>query len=912
MTVRRRDALFAIAASIALVVTGAATAFAAGVPGAPFDGFVGVQSVGAASGSGVVAQAATLRVTGAPGDARSGGFRMGQKIAWRVTAPDVGLDGTQGLSFVAGDDKVWVAGGVKDDSEASGGSRFLVGLDTQTGSMKWQTRIGGLEDHQLVCAPETLAGAAACAFGPSAGPGPADPIILELIRLADGRVMKHATLAQLGIAADYVPDVIHVFGQSVVVRAMTSTQMGEPTAGSAARIRGDLSSTMWQTPISNICNGGSGWPTVAHEGGDVLAISDAEAQAAFDFSTGKLLANPRCQTLDVFGTDGIVADASNYDAVPDSATTVANGHVVTLVSAGDFGTHSSVVNFSSSGKTAPLPLLYSADGDAVDGAAVAANAFDPKTKTTIWKSSVTGTYTGMRSGFFGAYNGSSLVLVDPSGHVTSVVPATGAVKWANSYPAPARGESEAGATQPRPMFANDGVVLVPDIDSGDNGSGHSIINAFDPGTGVKLWEIDDASILAQPSSLGGDAIPVSTGARNGSDIAALVPASSAGPTTAAGTLPALPQGLPTCPAGMTPISWSSFPRGHVLVCNGSRGYTVDYSRNHQSIQCSALAFVGSTFTLTCAHNERVLVTGGGALVQVSSASVSVIQPASVLRSASGGNATTGFVAASTSIPRTCPAGSTPISVSTWRGGWLLICGTDALHATSFTFADPTGSGAGTGMTYVDGRYCGSTGAGVQVCANASPALVTLTPKGGVGTQRSATPNYFAANGSGGSGKGTGAYNVAAPANTANDQVRYLVQILQKSQTGRAQISDLVQQLLRCSVGSAELATASSVVANRHELVTALQSTPFDTVPGGARLIVELSQALQVSLQADQQYQTAAQQMAGGDCATGQATMKSAIAVANTTDALKQTFVDDWNANIAGHYADARTFSGDSI
>lgn len=911
MTERSRQLFFAIATSVALVVTGAATAFAAGVPGTQFHGVIGAQAFGGgALGISSIAGMPMLRVSGTPVRSETAGFRTGHKIAWQVTPAGLGLD-PAGLSFIAGNKNVWVVNGYSATTQNSaGGSRYLIGLDVGTGSVKWRLRIGAFEDHQLSCAPELLRGAAVCAFGTWQGRALSDPL-LELIDVRTGQLTQQTTFSKLGLESAYAPD-LHVFGASVIVRgAIGGVDGTDASHGSVSRIEGDLSAVIWKTPIQ-YCNGGEGWPAIARQNGDLLVLSDAQASSAFEFATGKILANPQCGTLDIFGQDGIVAGVNGYDHLPDSTTALANGHVATLVSSGDIDSPLSLVNFSRSERPSPLPIFYSSDYGGSAAAPVTAQALDPKTKASAWKLGVSGTYMGMRSGFYGAYDGTHLVLVDPAGDVKSVDPMTGATIWASSYPAPARGETEAGATEPRPIFATDGTLLVTDYDSDEGGSGRPLIAAFDPDTGVKLWEINDTTLLAPPSYSGGNALAVSAHGGVEGNVAALLPATTASDSASEINTSLWPQGLPACPSGMKPVSWATYPDGHILVCSGSGGFTADYVRKGQTIVCSALAFSGPRFTLSCAHNETVIVSGGSTLLQITTASASWLQPASRAWSSSATGVSVGFGAAATSIAQTCPAGSTPISLSYWRDGWLLICGTDGLHATSFSYVDPNGKGAGTAMDYTDGRYCGTTDTGLAVCANASPALVTITPKGGTSTRRSVTANYFVVNGSGGSGKGTGAYDVAAPKDTASDQVRYLVQILEKSQTGRSKVAEVLPALLKCSVNSDQVAIALSIVTNRQELVTALQSTPFDRIPGGVQLISELSNALHVSLQADQEYLTVTRQMVAGDCATGRSTLNGAIAIADTTDALKQTFVDDWNANIAGRFAGAVVLSSDKI
>jgi outer membrane protein assembly factor BamB len=894
----RRQTIYAIAASVALVVTGAAAAYASGVPGMPYAGLLtGVAA--STTGTEPAAEAAGLKVTGVPAGG-TGTFAGGATIAWRVDAAAAGLDPEQYLEYMGGDSEVWTVAGVSADDASA---LEVVGLDAENGAVKWRAKLGE-QPHgvrQALCAPEANGGSIVCATDVYAESG---PVKLERIRLSDGKVQRRTDLAELGVEDAGFVDSLHVFGGSVVVRWLSTSEEtgGSPTGGVVARLAGDLSKVEWQTPFHAACGGGSGWPTVERQYGDLLVLSNSQAGTALDFATGKLLLNPSCGLMDAYGKDGLMVTPSNPEEVDGSSVKLDSGRSVTVAASTRVGVEAGIVDFSGSAVPSPVPLLYGAGDVGGQFPPVVVEAYQA-TGASVWSATADGAAAELAGAVYGASDGDRLVVIDLVGHVLSLDAKSGQARWSAGYESLTRGENEASATRPRPMFATDGTVLVADQDSD---SARPMLIAFDPATGAKLWEHDGGRAEAQ-ASVGDRPAIVLLGVGADQSISALVPAGAAD----AGVV-AAPSELPSCPAGMKPVSWSSYPAGHILVCSGSQRYTVDYVRKGHAVSCPAIAFTGAGFTLTCANRERVVAIGGGALLQISTRGSSWVQPATQAWSVSVGSKAVGFAAGSQKVPLTCPAGSRPISFSTWKGGWLLICGTDAMHVTSFAYTDGESGGDGSEMTLDSGRYCGSSGSGVTVCASATPALVTFSQSGRDDVQRSVASNYFEANGFSGAGQGTGAYDVAAPKDTAADQVRYLVEILQKSQTGRAQVSSFVPRLLRCTISADDVATASSIVSNRQELVDALQTTPFDQVPDGARLIAELSEALQVSLEADQQYVSAAKQMSGGDCGTGLSTARDAITIADRTDALKQTFVDDWNTHIAGRYPQAAALSADTI
>lgn len=809
------------------------------------------------------AQAApALRVTGTPPAASS--FAGGAKVAWHIQSTNGG-----DVTAVADSKNIMVVG----DGE-------LFGADPATGAATWQ--------HQEVgatCAPTALNGSAYCyVLSPGSGNTTPGPGMVLRVRLSDGQVLSTFQFPPAN-AQDGVERIAVLGGAVIIVDVVATGDADHPYTTVVYRLSADLRGETWHAdvPDPRQSNDSETWPDIAREESGVLVLSDGYADMVLNFQTGQLIHTGMAGTEDVL-TDGTIV--SNPEAEPPTGP-VPHGYVRPQ----NDTLHP--VDFSGSAEPPPAPLYFATALDDANNT-VPVNAYAADGTTPLWRSPVTMLGAPQWLQVYGAAHRDELVLTDTAGHVTGVNPKTGAVLWANSYDAPARTDGGADFTKPTPYFLDDSTVVIADYDA----SGNKFLHAFNATTGTALWALNGVGL----SGIAG------TGLRFVQDDSGFGPLVG---TTDTEARPALPSGLPACPAVMTPISWSTYPGGHVLLCAGDGNYRADVTINNRTVACSRLEFSADGYALRCADGATVRAVGG-IVLWFTLGQASWIQPASAGWSLGTPGSATGFGAAPSRIPASCPADAVPLSLSTWHGGWLLICGTDALHATTFTYRSDSGGSTGSEMSYQNGVYCGTDQQGASVCVSGTPAVVTITPHSGAPTQFSATANYFTSTGDGGAGKGTGAYGVAAPKATADDQVRYLVQILQKSEQGRAAVGGLVANLLRCSVTNTDVTTAQSVVANRQELVDALTSTPVDQIPGGPQLIAELKQALTVSLQADTQYQAAAQQMASGDCTNGMNTAKAAIDVANTTDALKQTFANDWNTNVVGRYTDATTIDPNTL
>lgn len=808
--------------------------------------------------------APALSVTGTAPATSS--FTGGAKVAWHIQSTDGG-----DLTAVADSKNMMVVG-----------DGALTGVDPATGAQRW-----GHQEDGAICAPTALNGSAYCyVSSPGNGTATTGPATVLRVRLSDGKVLSTFQLPSAN-AQDGAERIAVLGGAVIVVDAVvTGDNTDHPYNTVVYRLAADLEGQAWHTdvPDPRQSSDSGTWPDIAREESGVLVLSDGYADIVLNFQTGQLIHTGIAGTEDVLADGTIV---SNPEAEPPIAP-VPHGYVHPQSDT----LHP--VDFSGSAEPPPAPLYFTM---ALDDASntVPVNAYAADGTTPLWRSPVTMVGASQWLQVYGTAHKGELVLTDTAGHVTGVDPKTGAVLWANSYDAPARADGGADFTKPTPYFLDDSTVVIADYDT----YGNKFLHAFSATTGTALWTLNRVGLTRI----------VGTGPRFVQDDSGFGPLVGTADTQARTPLPS---GLPSCPAAMSPISWSTYPGGHVLLCAGDGNYRADVTINGRTVTCTKLEFSTGGYALRCSDGATVGAIGG-VVLWFTRGSTSWIQPAAAGWSlGTPGSTTTGFGAAPSRIPASCPADAVPLSLSTWHGGWLLICGTDALHATSFTYQTDSGGSTGSEMRYQNGVYCGTDERGASVCVSATPAVVTITPHGGAPTQFSATANYFTSTGDGGAGKGTGAYGVAAPKATAEDQVRYLVQILQKSEQGRAAVGGLVANLLRCSVTSPDVATAQSVVANRQQLVDALTSTPVDQIPGGPQLIAELEQALSVSLQADTQYQSAAQQMASGDCANGMSTAKAAIEVADTTDALKQTFANDWNTNVVGRYADATAIDPNAL
>jgi hypothetical protein len=358
-----------------------------------------------------------------------------------------------------------------------------------------------------------------------------------------------------------------------------------------------------------------------------------------------------------------------------------------------------------------------------------------------------------------------------------------------------------------------------------------------------------------------------------------------------------------CPSGSTEVMWSQWDGGATIVCgfNDNSGYTMLVSNGSSTQQSNDVTATATGYDSSLADIEL-----GGWVVWPAGASQSV---APTQWGTSSGASSTDASAPPSDIPA-CPGGSYAISLSVWNGGWLLTCGTSTDSMSSFQYQDGTESDSGGALSASAGGYCGSTNDGIGVCVNSAPALVQIGT-GDATVQRSVASNYFAGAGTGGAGQGTGAYDVTAPTDTAKSQVGYLVAILQKSEKSRSKVNSALGPLNTCKVSSGDVQNLRDLADARSQLLDALDSTPVDQIPDGARILSQLKKTLRLSEKADNGYVSAGTTMSGGDCKGGRGTYRAALKIGDSAEVAKRAFVQEWNEQIAPTFG-VRTFGAKDI
>ena len=156
---------------------------------------------------------------------------------------------------------------------------------------------------------------------------------------------------------------------------------------------------------------------------------------------------------------------------------------------------------------------------------------------------------------------------------------------------------------------------------------------------------------------------------------------------------------------------------------------------------------------------------------------------------------------------------------------------------------------------------------------------------------------------------TGAFDVKAPEATAEDQIRYMIEVLEKAYAGRAMLKDALPKLAGCTAGPGgyadTIAAMQAVRDNRAELLAALDAMPVDKIPEGKQLLADLTEAIELSHQANVEYVAWAEAANASGCATLSAAGKTA---ADASDAPKERFASRWNSVIAPKYG-VRSFDG---
>jgi len=484
----------------------------------------------------------------------------------------------------------------------------------------------------------------------------------------------------------------------------------------------------------------------------------------------------------------------------------------------------------------------------------------------------------------------AFVLASAAGSVALTVldPATGKPVWERTISPPLRFEDSAciaWTLAPDPQ-----TILVVD---------EAGLNAFSASDGELRWSGVNHFGTGESGSWGWRVIPGPNGAsvleRGEGVIARLVPAS------AATRVDSMPISLPDCPRGWTPVSWSTWDGGHTLVCRtAAKGtFYLEYSDHGSTYRADVGTGTATGWQVEYPGGPALSVAFSGAVIQATQNGVPTVRYPDV---AWRGAPVSAFTKAPASLPG-CPSGSWPLSLSTWDGGWLLVCGTTADAPSSMVFTDGARTVSADTVSYTPGAYCGQA-ADMKVCAYQTPALVSEMSQGALAIQHSVTQNWFAGSGSGGAGEGTGSYGVEVPDVDASDQLRYLDQILAKSKAARQTLSPSISDVRSCRRVSSAIKRIDAVTANRDELLTALDSAPVDALPEGSRLVADLQNVLALSRDTDRAYAewARAEQENGCSGGTKSSLWATAQAADKAVDGPKNAFVSYWNSVIAGAYS----------
>jgi hypothetical protein len=178
-----------------------------------------------------------------------------------------------------------------------------------------------------------------------------------------------------------------------------------------------------------------------------------------------------------------------------------------------------------------------------------------------------------------------------------------------------------------------------------------------------------------------------------------------------------------CPEQMSAIAWSKFSDGYVLICvDSTHDFAALSSLSGQIETATQLTFFKGGYTVEF-KSGYVTVQLGGAYVEWQIDGSTTIEGAS--NAYLLGKTSQIHISGSTDALK-CPSDSTPMSISTWSNGFVLVCGTNG-SATAMTLMNSgsvtTASDVSTTLDGVD--TCGTTSTGLSLCLYPDIGLVTL-------------------------------------------------------------------------------------------------------------------------------------------------------------------------------------------
>jgi len=822
-----------------------------------------------------------LKVTGAP-PSSAGNWASGVREVWKVSGTHDAGEERSGGSF----------GGLFAATGQSWGLFDVVGdiafgvwsYDPATGASLWNNW-DSTAPYLESCASQLVGDRVPCLVSVNSAQDDAAQYALALVNWRTGKAESVRPLDSLGIKVDSIINSdVNVVNGEIVLTIPKYPDFSGPEVGRlggvvVAKVSPGAERAAWAVSEPGCDNGAWNGPSSAE------VVSSVQIQhgliftrwgLGFDLSSGKSLVG-QLHCVAPVGEGVLLVAARQGDPIPST------------VAAPDGFTYAVTPEWSGLqlvDQNLPLPLKLTNTnftdtteyGDRSGTAGV--TAFDASSGAAKWATPVrVAVETSGQTTFVGqvSYDGRRLIIQDKY-TLQAVDPNSGAVLWTLQD-----GDEETYHALSR---LNDGTILL---------HGYSGSFAVDPETGAELWE-RTGDLVPVPNPEGGQSlVQVGGHTDDNSYLARLDPADRPAAT------PTPPTAAPACPTGMSPISWTQYTDGSILLCQADQRFAVVYP-SHPDWQAAELNFTDGGHEVVFANGTRVRVVLGGSVVYTDASGTVTSQPATQTWSNSRGEVRF-------SVPadvKTCPAGSWPISLSTFDGGWLLVCGTTAGQPISMVFSSAGIQEQVGSVTYRDSGYCGTSNVG-EVCAYRSPAVVSVKGADGSLTQHSASSNYFDGHGQGGAGEGTGSYGVDAPEQNAKDQVRYLTQILQKSMAGRANLDKAVSQVRSCTDLPGAISTMNDVVANRQQLLDALDSTPVDAIPDGSALVAKLRNALQLSHDSDLVWVQWAQSQQANGCADGESSpLYQQVRQLNQNVAVaKDDFLSVWNTQIAPTYGAAR-------
>lgn len=325
-------------------------------------------------------------------------------------------------------------------------------------------------------------------------------------------------------------------------------------------------------------------------------------------------------------------------------------------------------------------------------------------------------------------------------------------------------------------------------------------------------------------------------------------------------------------------------------------------------ECSNAGGYGSSSTLTL----YAPADSGGTLVSAST---------------TAGSSSTATIEAPDFIP-SCPGSTVLLAWAEVSDGWIVVCGYDATTPSyvalqlpgqkspviSLGGAKPTSAEAQAAVTWDEAthRYRAQLADGRTVVLDGDYGTVTVRDGRTVTSQHQMIRYVFVPLGTkvrtnADSASGTGAYGVKHPEATAEDQIRFMIEVLEKAYEGRALVKEALPSLAGCTLPAGGyggvVAAMEAVRDNRAELLAMLDGMPVDKIPEGAQLLDDLTEAIAQSHAANVEYVAWAQAANASGCAALSATGQAAAAA---SDAPKERFAARWNRAVAPAYG-VRTF-----